>query len=73
MDEKNIQEDLKSIVKGAIEPKLQDQFNLGIVAGFKAGCAACYEEVKGMTSAKKIIKHLREKAQKEYSKVGLKI
>lgn len=60
-----------NMVKDAIEPKLEQQFMNGLAGGFKAGCAACYEEVKHMTSAKQIIKALKEKAEKEYNEVDL--
>lgn len=60
-----------NMVKDAIEPKLKQQFMNGLVGGFKAGCAACYEEVKHMTSAKQIIQTLKEKAEKEYNEVNL--
>ena len=68
-DEKNV----KQIVKEAIEPKLQEQFVNGLIGGFKAGCASCYAEVKNMTSAKKIIKKLKEKAEKEYDEINLSL
>lgn len=67
------QKDLEKVVKDAIEPRLQEQFYNGLVGGFKAGCAACYNEVKDMTSARKIIKTLKAKAEKEYGSIGLKL
>lgn len=65
--------DVQQIVKEAIEPRLQEQFVNGLIGGFKAGCASCYAEVKNMTSAKKIIKKLKEKAEKEYNEINLSL
>lgn len=67
------EKELDNVVKDAIEPRLQDQFYNGLIGGFKAGCAACYNEVKDMTSARKIIKTLKAKAEKEYGSIGLKL
>lgn len=67
------EKDVKQIIKEAVEPRLQEQFMNGLIGGFKAGCAACYEEVKDMTSAKKIIKKLKEKAEKEYDEINLSL
>lgn len=65
------EKDMKQIVQEAVEPKLKEQFMRGLIGGFKAGCAACYEEVKDMTSAKKIIKTLKAKAEKEYGDLNM--
>lgn len=67
------EKELEKVVKDAIEPRLQEQFYNGLIGGFKAGCAACYNAVKDMTSARKIIKTLKEKAEKEYGSLNLKI
>lgn len=67
------EKELKKMVKDAIEPRLQEQFYNGLIGGFKAGCAACYNEVKDMTSARKIIKTLKTKAEKEYGSLNLKV
>ena len=65
--------DVQQIVKEAIEPRLQEQFVNGLIGGFKAGCASCYAEVKNMTSAKKIIKKRKEKAEKDYNEINLSL
>lgn len=67
------EKELEKVVKDAIEPRLQEQFYNGLIGGFKAGCAACYNEVKDMTSARKIIKTLKAKAEKEYGSLNLKV
>ena len=52
------EQQIKEIVQKAIEEKLHDSFNNGIMAGWDAAWITVYDNVKNMTSAKKIKEYI---------------
>lgn len=58
---------LKEIIEQAIAPRLQEQFNIGAVAGWKACANALYKRSTSLTTAKDIHKMLKEEANKDYN------
>ena len=55
------QADLKEGIKNAIEPKLKEQFIIGMKAGYDAAMLHIYKATKDMTSAKKIQLYIKQK------------
>lgn len=55
------QADLKEQIKDAIEPKLKEQFIIGMKAGYDAAMLHIYKSTKDMTSAKKIQRYIKFK------------
>jgi len=63
--------DVTTIVAEAIEPKLKEQFIIGIKAGWEACIVTIYEHCKSMTSAKKIKQYLSEKCIESKTRLGI--
>ena len=57
---------LKEIIATAIEPKLKEQFTLGLMAGWSACAESLYKQASTMTSAKDIKSMLKEEANKRH-------
>ena len=55
------QTELQEKIKSAIEPKLKEQFIIGMKAGYDAAMLHIYKSTKDMTSAKKIHKYIKQK------------
>ena len=55
------QMDLQEKIKSAIEPKLKEQFIIGMKAGYDAAILHIYRSTKDMTSAKAIRKYIKQK------------
>lgn len=55
------QADLKAQIKDAIEPKLKEQFIIGMKAGYDAAMLHIYKTTKDMTSAKAIRGYIKSK------------
>lgn len=55
------QADLKEQIKDAIEPKLKEQFIIGMKAGYDAAMLHIYKAAKDMTSAKAIRGYIKQK------------
>lgn len=59
MDEKELHEQIKA----TLEPKLKEQFIVGMKAGYDAAMLTVYKQIKDMTSAKEIIKFVKGKVE----------
>ena len=55
------QADLKELLKAQIEPKLKEQFIIGMKAGYDAAMLHIYKATKDMTSAKAIRGYIKKK------------
>ena len=55
------QTELQEKIKSAIEPKLKDQFIIGMKAGYDAAMLQIYRSTKDMTSAKAIRRYIKQK------------
>ena len=64
--------ELKELLTKAIEPKMKEQFNMGLMAGWNACCMAIEAQIRGMTSAKQIKQFLKQKRAEVQNKLGLK-
>ena len=64
---------IKEIVQKAIEEKLHDSFNNGIMAGWDAAWITVYDNVKNMTSAKKIKEYIELKMDENKNRVKNKV
>ena len=58
-DKKQIE--LQKKIKSAIEPKLKEQFIIGMKAGYDAAMLHIYRSTKDMTSAKAIRRYIKQK------------
>ena len=67
------EQQIKEIVQKAIEEKLHDSFNNGIMAGWEAAWITVYDNVKNMTSAKKIKKYIELKMDENKNRVKNKV
>ena len=67
------EQQIKEIVQKAIEEKLHDSFNNGIMAGWDAAWITVYDNVKNMTSAKKIKKYIELKMDENKNRVKNKV
>ena len=68
IDEQNNAQ-LERIIADAIEPKLKESFNRGIMAAYDAAINVVYEHCKSMTSANKIKKYLKSKFDESKNRV----
>lgn len=57
----NEQSQLQEKIKSAIEPKLKEQFIIGMKAGYDAAMLHIYKTTKNMTSAKAIRGYIKQK------------
>ena len=64
---------IKEIVQKAIEEKLHDSFNNGIMAGWDAAWITVYDNVKNMTSAKKIKEYIEFKMDENKNRIKNKV
>lgn len=64
--------ELKEMLTKAIEPKLKEQFNMGLMAGWHSCCMAIEAQIRNMTSAKQIKQFLKQKRTEVQDKLGLK-
>lgn len=64
--------ELKELLTKAIEPKMKEQFNMGLMAGWNACCMAIEAQIRDMTSAKQIKQFLKQKRAEVQNKLGLK-
>ena len=55
------QAELQEKIKAAIEPKLKEQFIIGMKAGYDAAMLHIYKSTKDMTSARAIRAHIKFK------------
>lgn len=55
------QKELQEKIKSAIEPKLKEQFIIGMKAGYDAAMLQIYRSTKDMTSAKAIRRYIKQK------------
>ena len=55
------QTQLHEQIKSAIEPKLKEQFIIGMKAGYDAAMLHIYKATKNMTSAKAIRAYIKQK------------
>ena len=55
------QTELQEKIKSAIEPKLKEQFIIGMKAGYDAAMLQIYRSTKDMTSAKAIRRYIKQK------------
>ena len=62
---------LHEMIKQAIEPKLKEQFNLGLIAGWDACVATIYKACKDLTSAQAIKEYLKSKTEEKHKLPGL--
>lgn len=67
------EQQIKEIVQKAIEEKLHDSFNNGIMAGWEAAWITVHENVKNMTSAKKIKEYIEFKMDENKNRVKNKV
>lgn len=67
------EQQIKEIVQKAIEEKLHDSFNNGIMAGWDAAWITVYDNVKNMTSAKKIKEYIELKMDENKNRVKNKV
>ena len=67
------EQQIKEIVQKAIEEKLHDSFNNGIMAGWEAAWITVYDNVKNMTSAKKIKEYIELKMDENKNRVKNKV
>lgn len=67
------EQQIKEIVQKAIEEKLHESFNNGIMAGWEAAWITVYDNVKNMTSAKKIKEYIELKMDENKSRVKNKV
>ena len=63
------EQQIKEIVQKAIEEKLHDSFNNGIMAGWDAAWITVHDNVKNMTSAKKIKEYIETKMEENKNRV----
>ena len=68
IDEQNNKQ-LEQIIADAIEPKLKESFNRGVMAGYDAAINVVYEHCKSMTSANKIKNYLKSKFDESENRV----
>ena len=57
---------LRDIIATAIEPKLKEQFTLGLMAGWSACAESLYKQASTMTSAKDIKSMLKKEASQRH-------
>ena len=57
----NEQTELQEKIKSAIEPKLKEQFIIGMKAGYDAAMLNIYRATKDMTSSKAIRRYIKQK------------
>ena len=55
------QTELQEKIKSAIEPKLKEQFFIGMKAGYDAAMLNIYKATKDMTSSKAIRRYIKQK------------
>ena len=55
------QMELQEKIKSAIEPKLKEQFIIGMKAGYDAAMLHIYRSTKDMTSSKAIRRYIKQK------------
>ena len=55
------QTELQEKIKSAIEPKLKEQFIIGMKAGYDAAMLQIYRSTKDMTSSKAIRRYIKQK------------
>ena len=55
------QMELQEKIKSVIEPKLKEQFIIGMKAGYDAAMLHIYRSTKDMTSAKAIRRYIKQK------------
>ena len=67
------EQQIKEIVQKAIEEKLHDSFNNGIMAGWDSAWITVYDNVKNMTSAKKIKEYIEFKMDENKNRVKNKV
>ena len=67
------EQQIKEIVQKAIEEKLHESFNNGIMAGWEAAWITVYDNVKNMTSAKKIKEYIELKMDENKNRVKNKV
>ena len=67
------EQQIKEIVQKAIEEKLHESFNNGIMAGWDAAWITVYDNVKNMTSAKKIKEYIELKMDENKNRVKNKV
>lgn len=67
------EQQIKEIVQKAIEEKLHDSFNNGIMAGWDAAWITVYDNVKNMTSAKKIKEYIELKMDENKNRIKNKV
>ena len=60
--------DIKKIVQKAIEPKLQEQFYNGMMAGWSACAESLYKQAYQLNTAKEIKKMLKTEKEKRHIK-----
>lgn len=60
--------DIKKIVQKAIEPKLQEQFYNGLMAGWSACTESLYKQACQLNTAKEIKKMLKVEKEKRHIK-----
>lgn len=60
MDETK-RDELQEQIKATLEPKLKEQFIIGMKAGYDAAMLHIYKATKDMTSAKKIQHYIKQK------------
>lgn len=54
-------DELQEQIKATLEPKLKEQFIIGMKAGYDAAMLHIYKSTKDMTSAKKIQRYIKQK------------
>ena len=63
------EQQIKEIVQKAIEENLHDSFNNGIMAGWDAAWITVHDNVKNITSAKKIKEYIELKMDENKNRV----
>ena len=63
------EQQIKEIVQKAIEEKLHESFNNGIMAGWDAAWITVHDNVKNMTSTKKIKEYIELKMDENKNRV----
>ena len=53
-------DELQEQIKATLEPKLKEQFIIGMKAGYDAAMLHIYKATKDMTSAKKIQRYIKQ-------------
>lgn len=59
--EETKRDELQEQIKATLEPKLKEQFTIGMKAGYDAAMLHIYKATKDMTSAKKIQRYIKQK------------